>query len=327
MSDASLPDGIVTFAGADLDRATHVREDPERLAAALAHPDAQSLPVWRGKPLMRVGETGLSLAWLPADAPLLAEAVEPPIFLGLRGERPCLAHDVSPWEAPDADPEELAKFLDRSRNQHPSLPEDMKFIDLRSAMADLSAADAGNAATARGLFAWHDTHRFCARCGAPSVMASGGWKRECPECGAQHFPRTDPVVIMLILSGNSVLLGRSPGWPEGMYSLLAGFMEPGETIEAAVRRETWEEAGIVVGEVRYMASQPWPFPASLMLGCLGRAETEAIRRDEKELDDAIWLTREEATAALAGQHPGVQPARHGSIARHLLDAWVDGEIG
>ncbi|MEO1001019.1 MAG: NAD(+) diphosphatase [Pseudomonadota bacterium] len=327
MQDAPLKDGLVTFAGATIDRATHIREAPERLAEALADPRARVLPVWRGKPLFSVGDGGLALGWLPPDAAILEEATEAPAFLGLLDGRPALAADVSAWEDPAADAAEMAKFLDGSRNSHPSLPEAMKFIDLRAAMADLSDADAGNAASARGLFAWHEAHRFCARCGHPSDIATGGWKRVCPACGAHHFPRTDPVVIMLILRGNSVLLGRSPGWPEGMFSLLAGFMEPGETIEAAVRRETFEEAGIRVGPVSYLASQPWPFPSSLMLGCLGRAESEEIVLDPKELDAAIWASRERVMAAMAGEDPELLPARKGAIARHLLDAWVAGEIG
>ena len=149
---------------------------------------------------------------------------------------------------------------------------------MRSVMATLSAADAADLATARSLFAWHGTHRFCSACGAASQITRAGWQRDCPICGVSHFPRTDPVVIMRIVRGNRLLLGRSPGWPEGMYSLLAGFMEPGETIEAAVRREVAEETAIRVGPVRLIASQPWPYPSSLMIGCEGDAE-----RDEIEL--------------------------------------------
>ena len=138
----------------------------------------------------------------------------------------------------------------------------------------------------------------------------------------QHFPRTDPVVIMLILSGNSVLLGRSPAWPQGMYSLLAGFMEPGESIEAAVRREVLEEAGVPVGQVDYLSSQPWPFPSSLMIGCRGTALSRDIRRDPVELEDARWVGREAVLAAMNGQDPDLRPARQGSIARFLLERWL-----
>ena len=157
--------------------------------------------------------------------------------------------------------------------------------------------------------------------------AAGCWTPEravcdCPACGAQHFPRTDPVVIMLITRGNSTLLGRSPGWPEGMYSCLAGFVEPGETIEAAVRREVFEEAGIRVGDVGYVASQPWPFPASLMFGCHGEALDEQIIIDPAELEDARWVTREEVADAFAGNRHDLLPARKGAIAHFLLRNWL-----
>jgi NAD+ diphosphatase len=189
-------------------------------------------------------------------------------------------------------------------------------------MSRLSPRDAELAVTAKALYGWHDTHRHCARCGDTSVMAMAGWKRRCPTCGAQHFPRTDPVVIMLILHGNSVLLGRSPGWPEGMYSLLAGFVEPGETIEAAVRREVLEETSVRVGRVGYLASQPWPFPTSLMVGGIGWAESTDIAIDPKEIEDAFWVTREEVMQAFAGQHPTLLPAREGAIAHFLLRNWL-----
>jgi NAD+ diphosphatase len=153
-------------------------------------------------------------------------------------------------------------------------------------------------------------------------VTQAGWQRVCQACGGSHFPRTDPVVIMLITRGNKVLLGRSPGWPEGMYSCLAGFVEPGETIEAAVRREVWEEAGVHVGEVRYLASQPWPFPSSLMFGCQGFATSDDITIDPVEIEDALWVSREEVMDAFAGLREGLLPARKGAIAHFLLRNWV-----
>jgi NAD+ diphosphatase len=172
-------------------------------------------------------------------------------------------------------------------------------------MAALTPRDAELAATARGVLQWHATHRHCARCGGASVPDQAGWQRRCETCGAGHFPRTDPVVIMLITDGDRVLVGRSPGWPERMYSLLAGFVEPGETVEDAVRREVLEESGIRVGPVRYLASQPWPFPASLMLGCHGVAETTEITVDPEELDDARWVGRSEMLEVFMGRHPAI----------------------
>lgn len=153
-------------------------------------------------------------------------------------------------------------------------------------------------------------------------MTQAGWQRACPSCGAQHFPRTDPVVIMLITHGNSVLMGRSPHWPEGMFSLLAGFVEPGETIEAAVRREVWEEAGVKVGAVDYLASQPRAFPASLMFGCRGVALSREITIDPVEIEHASWVSREEMMQAFSGAHPVLSPARKGAIAQFLLRNWL-----
>lgn len=317
--------GEITFAGGTIDRAAQHRADPAALARLAADPAARSLPLWHGKPLFREAATP-RLAWLPLDAPVLAEAAEPPVFLGLAGGAPRFAHDVSPWVDPAADAAELRQWLDRSANRHPSLPGDHAFLDLRARMAVLDPAEAGDAAAAKAVLGWHDTHRFCAKCGSPSAPAQGGWQRDCPACGAHHFPRTDPVVIVLALDGDRVLLGRSPGWPEGMFSLLAGFLEPGETIEAAARREVQEESAVRLGPVSVIASQPWPFPASLMIACRAEAETTAITLDEKELAAALWLPRQRAMESLAGLDPEVKLARKGSIARAVLEAWVAGRI-
>ena len=315
-------DEQVTFGGADIDRAAHIREDDTGLSAAWAHPRAGVLAFWRGKPLLSEGDAPEAV-WLPPDHPALGHAAEPPIFLGLtRDGAPRFAADLSGWAAPEHDAEALANFVDPTRNPAPGLPKGASFGDMRANMGRLGHADAGNAAMARGILEWHRTHRFCARCGAASAPVKGGWSRRCPSCGGAHFPRTDPVVIMLITHGNDVLLGRSPGWPKGMYSLLAGFMEPGETIEQAVRREVMEETRVKVGEVRYLASQPWPFPASLMIGCAGEALDTEITLDPVELEDAIWISRERCMRAMRGEDPDVLPARRGAIARHLLDMWL-----
>jgi NAD+ diphosphatase len=232
---------------------------------------------------------------------------------------PHFACEIPDWD-PDMAPVEGFGALPLVA--HPDLDPSLGFGDLRANMAALDAAEAGDAAAAKGILGWHRSHGFCANCGARSEVADAGWRRTCPACGAQHFPRTDPVVIMLILSGNSVLLGRSPGWPEGMYSLLAGFMEPGESIEAAVRREVAEETGVPVGPVDYLSSQPWPFPSSLMIGCRGLASGREITLDPAELEDARWVSREALAAAISGKDPTLRPARAGSIARFLLEHWL-----
>ena len=311
----------VTFAQASIDRAAYIREDDTALSRLKADPKTRALPLWNGKPLVHGGDTP-TLAWLPMDAPVLREASEAPIFLGLENGEARFAYDISAYEDPDADTEQLGQFLDKSANSHPSLPETQAFLELRAVMAQLSPVEAGNAAAAKGIFAWHETHGFCARCGAVSEISLAGWRRTCSRCATHHFPRTDPVVIMLILHGNDVLLGRSPHWPEGMFSLLAGFMEPGESIEAAVRREVMEESAIEVGEVRYLSSQPWPFPSSLMIGCMGFATSREIIHDPKEIEEALWVSREEIMASRHEENPRIRPARKGSIAHFLIDRWL-----
>ena len=308
----------VTFGGSGLDRAAHLRGD---VSVALDDPTSRTIVLWRGKPLVE-GEARERLVRLPLDHPALAEARGAPFFLGLETAGACFATDLSAWEPEAFDKAALEGFFDPSEQQHPDLGAGQVFCELRGVMTRLDARDAELAATARALMLWHRSHRFCARCGAESAVSMAGWQRDCASCGASHFPRTDPVVIMLITHGNSVLMGRSPGWPEGMYSLLAGFVEPGETLEAAVRREVFEEAGVRVGAVGYLASQPWAFPASLMFGCRGEALGREIEIDPKEIEDAIWVSREEMMAAFAGDHPVLKPARKGAIAHFLLRNWL-----
>ncbi|MEM9341724.1 MAG: NAD(+) diphosphatase [Pseudomonadota bacterium] len=312
----------VTFGGSALDRAAEVRIDASALSGARSDPTARILPVWRGKPLL--SESGKCLNWLPLGHEALQQAGDE-VFLGRDDGGPRFACDLSAW-VPDEVPDTLGGFFDTSEQRHPGLP-DTRFAELRGAMTALSARDAELAATARSVLSWHSTHRFCAKCGAASEVTHGGWQRTCPACGAHHFPRTDPVVIMLILRSNSVLVGRSPGWPEAMYSLLAGFIEPGETMEAAVRREVFEESGIRVGEVGYLASQPWPFPSSLMLGCVGHATSDEITIDPAEIEDARWVSREQMAEVVAGRDPTMSAARPGSIARFLIVRWLEDRLG
>ena len=315
----------VTFGGSGLDRAAHVRGNPDALAQAQDNPGAQCLLLWRGKLLVQ-GENLDRLAWVPLTHKLVAEGLDGGkkslIFLGMSDESPVFAVDISTWDAEGLDLSEVGAFFDRSQQQHPDLPLGYVFVELRRVMARLSPRDAELAASAKAVISWHETHGFCARCGAETQISQAGWQRSCPSCGGQHFPRTDPVVIMLITHGDSVLLGRSPGWPEGMYSLLAGFVEPGETLEAAVRREVMEEAGVAVGAVTYLSSQPWPFPASLMIGCAGLALSREITIDPVEIEDAIWITRSDVMQAFAGEHPFLLPARKGAIAHFLLQHWL-----
>jgi NAD+ diphosphatase len=183
-------------------------------------------------------------------------------------------------------------------------------------------------AEAKARLAWHARHRFCPNCGAPTDLAEGGWKRVCPVCKAEHFPRTDPVVIMLAVRGNQCLLGRSARFASAMWSCLAGFVEPGENIEEAVRREVQEEAGIVCGRIAYFASQPWPFPMSLMIGCHAEALNHEIKVDASELEGARWFDRDEVALMLLRRHPdGLGTPPPVAIAHHIIRAWVEGEAG
>ncbi|UWQ18927.1 NAD(+) diphosphatase [Jannaschia sp. M317] len=302
----------VTFGGGGLNRAEDLRRHPELLAEL----PVRTLPVWRGKLLMNAARDGLATL----DGPAF-DGHGTPVLIGKLEGAALMARDVSSLETEGID-DTMGQFVDPSEQTHPDLPEGTAFAELRAVMPRLSPLDAEIAATAKGVLEWHRTHGFCANCGTETQVGKAGWMRGCAGCGRMHFPRTDPVVIMLITHGDRTLLGRSPAWPEGFFSCLAGFMEPGETMESAVRREVWEETGVRVGPVRYLASQPWPFPGSLMLGAHGEAVTEEIEIDPEEIAEAIWLDRSEVLEVFAGTHPRITPARKGSIARFLLENWL-----
>ena len=313
----------VTFGGSSLDRAAELRSDPAAINALMVQPGACGVVLWRGKPLVeQVAEDRMVLVRLPLDHQIFSGISTSPIFMGLEGERGIFAFDLGNWEPESLDHEALNAFADQSEQHHPSVDQTMVFAEIRAIMTRLSPRDAELVATARAVQNWHESHGFCARCGAPSEVSQAGWQRDCGVCGTHHFPRTDPVVIMAITHGNSILMGRSPGLPVGMYSLLAGFIEPGETVEAAVRREVFEEAGVRVGRVGYVASQPWPFPASLMIGCVGQAQSTEISIDPKEIEDASWITREDMMEVFAGRHPKIRPPRKGAIAEFILRNWL-----
>jgi NAD+ diphosphatase len=295
-----------------LARVSEKRGDPGWIAALEARRDARFIAV-AGEliPLAKRPDGSLDALFGAAEAKALGEARQS-VCLGIDGEagRFGLSLDPAIGEALKARP-------------------DLFVTDLRSiAMQGIIAPPVlSMIAEAKALLHWHDRHRFCSNCGAATTMAQGGWKRECVACKAEHFPRTDPVVIMLAHDGENCLLGRQPRFPPGMYSCLAGFLEPGETIEAAVRRETQEEAGILCDEVRYHSNQPWPFPMSLMIGCHARAVTRDIVIDRAELEDARWFTREEAGQMLLRAHPArLTTPPPVAIAHHLIRAFVTGEV-
>jgi NAD+ diphosphatase len=308
VSDA--PSLELGFATSTLDRAAQHRDDAVWQAAALKRPDARLLAICNDTPVLGWDGAKLDPLFDRAAATALGPAGEA-LFLGLDGDAPRFALSIAPGSF-----------------EHLKARDDLKLIDLRSiAMQGLFPGGGENMiGTAKAMFLWHARHRFCSACGTPSNVTSAGWKRKCPACGVEHFPRTDPVVIMLAIRGDRCLLGRAPQFPEGRYSCLAGFMEPGETIDDAVRREIFEETGARVGRVKYLQTQPWPFPSSLMIGCLAEALTDDIRIDPTELADARWFTRDELRQVLAGAHPGgiTSPPRM-AIANHIMQVFVDKE--
>lgn len=285
------------FTGGLLDRADRLRHDEAALAAAMGDWRARLLKLDNLDP--EIDADG-RLAWTTlADAPDDAELV----LLGLdAGGRPHFA------------------ALTPATRAGPGRP-----LRLFAMLADMATGEAATYAAARSVLDWHSRHRFCANCGAPTEMIRAGWARRCGGCEAEHFPRTDPVVIMLAEHQGSALLGRQPGWPAGRYSALAGFLEVGESIEEAVAREVLEEAGLRVGAVRYLASQPWPFPSSLMIACIAEAEGDAITLDTNELEDAIWVPRDEVRRVMAGGTGSFIAPPPYAIAHTLLAAWAAGE--
>lgn len=285
----------IAFAGQPLDRADHIRTDPARLAELLAG-DALLLRLEGLLPELDAG----GLAFVPvAEAPAGAELV----FLGLREGRGLFA--AVPTEG-DPDP----AYAHRKT---------------WGAIARLSPDDLAVFGGARSVLDWHARHRFCARCGHATAPAKGGWQRDCPACKAQHFPRVDPVAIMLVECDGKVLLGRQSRFPPNSFSALAGFIEPGETIEEGVAREVLEEAGVRVRAVRYIASQPWPFPSQLMIGCIGFADSLELRIDKTEIEDARWFTRADVAEALAKGRESTSflPPPPQAIAYHLLQWWLE----
>ena len=296
---------FIGFAGNLIDRQSEKRSD-DSARLALAEPATRLLLVASGRLVIDFANGAANPYFQLATAQHLGGRLDDAVLLGRSDGVATLAVPVG--IEPD------------------SVPAPLKSVDFRSLVSQGIVDDAALGALAQGaaLLAWHASHRFCGRCGAPSEMRAGGYKRVCTACATEHFPRTDPVAIMLTVSGDKCLMGRGRHFAPGVYSALAGFIEPGETIEAAVRRETFEEAGIRLGRVVYHSSQPWPFPYSLMIGCYGEALNEDISRDTDELEDCRWFPRAEVLQMLAGTHPGELrvPPGH-AIAHQLIRTWAD----
>ncbi len=297
-----------TFAGNRLDRGDRERRDPDWLRSRAADPTSRFLLLWRlDVPITAGPDT--RLAWVSRRQLEDFDVADPPIFLGLRDGVAHFTIEVSAVDDP------AGRFgADGQWTYEPA----------RAAAAVLEAGDAGIVAQARAQLDWHNRHGFCGVCGHATDIKRGGQQRKCPECGSLHFPRTDPVVIVVVADGDRCLLGQSRGRLAriGMYSALAGFMDQGESIEEAVRREVREEAGIEVADVRYHSSQPWPFPSSLMIGCHGRALTTEIHADDEEMIDVQWFERDDVLRALEGRNPNLSVPQPIAIAHHLIKAWA-----
>ncbi|MDR6633262.1 NAD+ diphosphatase [Phyllobacterium sp. 1468] len=300
------PSRFVGFAGNRINRHSEKRND-DVVAAALANANARILLTGQGQVLV-MGDPG-SLLFSPQDATALLPAPDKTIYLGMQDDTPILA-SISGFD-------------------FAALPESIRAFDYRSVYTQglVPPDELGAMAQAVSLLTWHENHKFCGRCGTETVMRDGGYRRTCPNCEAQHFPRTDPVAIMMVVHEDKCLLARGAHFGPGMYSCLAGFIEPGETIENAVRRETFEETNLPVGRVLYHASQPWPFPYSLMIGCHAEALSDEFMLDKAELEDGRWFSRKEVVAMLDRSHPdGLMTPPPGAIAAHLIRSWVQSGV-
>ncbi len=298
-----LPHNPNAFTRSPLDRAGHRRGNAAWLEAALEADDARVTPFHKNRPFVIEEGGAIVLGWLNAHARRsIAPADATLLFLGL--DQNGIAHFAI--DIPDPAPLEAIG----------------RFDDLRSFGAVLPRDDLPILGAAKSIFEWHARHKFCANCGSATQIVEAGWKRECPACKAEHFPRFDPVVIMVPVRGDACVLGRQRTWPRGMHSALAGFVEPGEAIEEAVARETLEEAGLRVREVRLHSTQPWPFPHSLMIGAIAEVEEGEIAVDANELESARWFTRAEAAQLIAGKYDGAFCPPPFAIAHQLLKSWA-----
>ena len=293
-----------------IDRAADKRIDTAYLDEAAVRLNSGAYAIAGEMVILRKGRGGLDPLFATVEARALAQITET-IFLGILDGKARFGFGIDPTAV------EILKT-------NP----DLVVTDLRSiAVQGLVAPDhLPPLAEAKAMLHWHARHRFCANCGAPTRLVCGGRKRECPGCKVEHFPRTDPVAIMLAIDGDRCLLGRQRHFMPGMWSCLAGFVEPGETLEEAARRETLEEAGIICGRVTYFASQPWPFPMSIMIGCHAEALSRDIVVDRDELEDARWFDRAEVSAMLMRQHPErLSTPPPVAIAHHIIRAWVEAD--
>jgi len=299
------------YTHSSLERAAELRSDDDAIAQLAGQLDVGTYVIGGDLIVMKKGDRVHHPLFSLDEARALAPASEI-VFLGLLQGVGRFGYGISPVTAASL-----------------KTCGDFHVTDLRSiAVYGLAAAEhLPPIAEAKALLNWHARHRFCANCGESTQATQAGWRRDCPKCKAEHFPRTDPVAIMLAVDGEHCLLGRSPRFVPTMWSCLAGFIEPGESIEDAVRRETHEEAGITCGRVVYFHSQPWPFPSSLMIGCHAQALTRDIVVDRRELEDARWFSKSEIETMMLRRHPeGLTTPPPVAVAHHIIRAWLEDEI-
>lgn len=317
------PSSLTGYAVNALDRLSSRRDDPAFIAELMNAPETRCYVIGRDRPALLLREGGREPLFTFEEVRSLGR-VRDTVLLGRDDSRAYFAALLDDGAILAREAADEGAFVDTRQLVIPARP-DILLQDLRAITMEggLPAHQIGALGHAKSLLHWHARHRFCSMCGARSELAAGGYRRDCHACGAQHFPRTDPVVIMLAVKGEQCLLGRQPRFNRGMYSALAGFLEPGETIESAVRREILEESAIEVGRVAYHASQPWPFPSSIMIGCIAEAMTTRIEIDRTELEDCRWFTRSDVERMFARSHPdGYLAPNPAAIAHHLVRAWM-----
>ena len=296
------------YSGSLLERTAALRGDEGKLAAFLKHPRAGVYVVGGESIVLKAQGAAPDPLFSPDEARALGAARET-VFLGLLHDAP-----------------RFGIGIDQAAIEALKARADLKLIDLRTiaVQGEVDTVHVPPLAEAKAILGWHARHRFCPNCSAATVLTQAGWRRDCPVCKAEHFPRTDPVVIMLPIKGDRCVLGRSPRFPPTMWSCLAGFCEPGESIEEAVRREVAEEVGVTCARVRYFASQPWPFPASLMIGCHAEAVSDEVVIDKSEIEDARWFDRAELKSMLLRQHPQeLSTPPPIAIAHHIIRDFVE----
>jgi NAD+ diphosphatase len=306
---------MIPFAGNPLNRASEKRLEANWIESRLHDPSSLIFPMWRLEPFLLGPENSAPPIQLGLLKPGLTDALAadgaPCIFLGLDGDRAVFALDISAADNPAKEGPLAGLGF---------------FRDARAAGQMVSIKEAAIIAQAKALIDWHQRHGFCPKCGAPTRLMDAGYRRLCDKCNSEHFPRVDPVVIMLATDGDACLVGRGKLFPQGMFSALAGFVEPGETIEEAVRRELMEEASVKVGEVSYWATQPWPFPSSLMIGCFAKAASRDVKVDQSELAELRWIERKVARELIEGKRvDGIMVPPPIAIAHHLIKAFALGE--